>query len=182
MLLKDHHITIRNATLQDATLLASWWNDGTIMAHAGFPQGIHTNPLQVQQQLIHEDRRHKKRLIISYDHQPIGEMCYFPCYKNAVEIGIKICQLSYQNKGIGPLALKMLIQALFHQGYQYIVLTSESDNQRAHHVYEKKLGFFKKGVYQNAWKDPSGRPHTIVLYELTSERFHQHCLSQNETV
>jgi hypothetical protein len=31
------NITIREATLQDAGQLACWWNDGAVMAHAGFP-------------------------------------------------------------------------------------------------------------------------------------------------
>ena len=38
-LTKDN-ITIRSATLADAPLLNAWWNDGAVMAHAGFPQGL----------------------------------------------------------------------------------------------------------------------------------------------
>ena len=36
------NLTIRNATVDDAAILADWWNDGTIMAHAGFPDGLGT--------------------------------------------------------------------------------------------------------------------------------------------
>lgn len=39
MLLKHKKLTIRNATTSDAELLASWWNDGKIMEHAGFLNG-----------------------------------------------------------------------------------------------------------------------------------------------
>lgn len=39
MYLKYKNLTIRNATTDDAELLCSWWNDGKIMAHAGFPNG-----------------------------------------------------------------------------------------------------------------------------------------------
>ena len=39
MLLKYNNLTIRNATVNDAEQIALWWNDGKIMAHAGFPNG-----------------------------------------------------------------------------------------------------------------------------------------------
>lgn len=34
-----NNLTIRNATVEDADLLSEWWNNGEIMAHAGFPNG-----------------------------------------------------------------------------------------------------------------------------------------------
>ena len=74
MQISNKDILIRRATQHDATLLTTWWNDGKIMAHAGFPHGIHTSVEEVIQQLITDN---KKRLIIEYQHQPIGEMCYF---------------------------------------------------------------------------------------------------------
>ena len=39
MLLKYRNLTIRDAVVQDAEQLAQWWNDGRVMAHAGFPNG-----------------------------------------------------------------------------------------------------------------------------------------------
>ncbi len=42
MELKYRDIIIRNAMPEDATLLANWWNDGIVMAHAGFPKGLGT--------------------------------------------------------------------------------------------------------------------------------------------
>ena len=39
MFLKHNNLIIRNATEKDAEQLALWWNDGKIMAHAGFPNG-----------------------------------------------------------------------------------------------------------------------------------------------
>ena len=39
MLLQFKNLTIRNADVHDAAQLALWWNDGKIMAHAGFPNG-----------------------------------------------------------------------------------------------------------------------------------------------
>ena len=39
MFIEKDNLIIRNATIQDATFLATWWNDGKIMAHTGFPNG-----------------------------------------------------------------------------------------------------------------------------------------------
>ena len=40
MLLQYHDLTVRNVTPEDAPQLSLWWNDGRVMAHAGFPLGI----------------------------------------------------------------------------------------------------------------------------------------------
>lgn len=37
----DNNICIRNATSDDAETLCIWWNDGSVMAHAGFPNGLY---------------------------------------------------------------------------------------------------------------------------------------------
>ena len=34
------NLTIRQAVAADAKQLAAWWNDGAVMAHAGFPNGL----------------------------------------------------------------------------------------------------------------------------------------------
>ena len=39
MLITYKNLTIRSAVAEDAPLLAKWWNDGAVMAHAGFPDG-----------------------------------------------------------------------------------------------------------------------------------------------
>ena len=36
------NLTIRQAEVADAKQLAAWWNDGAVMAHAGFPNGLGT--------------------------------------------------------------------------------------------------------------------------------------------
>ena len=43
MYLQHDNIVIRNATAADAPQLAAWWNDGSVMAHAGFPLGLGTS-------------------------------------------------------------------------------------------------------------------------------------------
>lgn len=43
MHLQSDKIEIRNAVISDAPQLTAWWNDGKIMAHAGFPNGLETS-------------------------------------------------------------------------------------------------------------------------------------------
>ena len=40
MNIKYNQLCIRNAEKKDCEQLAVWWNDGTVMAHAGFPNGL----------------------------------------------------------------------------------------------------------------------------------------------
>ena len=40
MRIQKDNIVIRSATVDDAIQLNKWWNDGRIMEHAGFPNGL----------------------------------------------------------------------------------------------------------------------------------------------
>ena len=40
MELKYGTVLLRDATKADAKQLVHWWNDGAVMAHAGFPMGL----------------------------------------------------------------------------------------------------------------------------------------------
>lgn len=167
----DQDILIRDAKETDAGILTKWWNDGKVMAHAGFPKGINTTVQKVKQQLQEEPKNHKQRLIIEYKHQPIGEMCFFPCH-DAVEIGIKICEVDMQNHGLGRIILKLFIHELFQKGYPKIILSTDLNNRRAQHVYEK-IGFQKYDIQYNYWQDPQGEMHSAIFYELFPHNFIQ---------
>ena len=41
------NLTIRQAEASDAKQLATWWNDGAVLAHAGFPTGVGTTAAEV---------------------------------------------------------------------------------------------------------------------------------------
>lgn len=45
--IRNGKLTIRNAEVYDAYQLAEWWNDGAVMAHAGFPMGLGTTPEKI---------------------------------------------------------------------------------------------------------------------------------------
>ena len=75
-----------------------------------------------------------------------------------------------QERGLGRIALSLLIGELFSMGFPKIVLDTNLNNTRAQHVYEK-LGFQKVAIRENSWTDQLGNPQSAVDYELTPENF-----------
>jgi RimJ/RimL family protein N-acetyltransferase len=170
MFLKHNDLVIRNATAYDALLLCKWWNDGKIMAHAGYPNGLGITEQEILKKL-EIDNDFNRRLILEISAIPVGEMNYRTVENNVAEIGIKICEWSQQGKGYGTTFLMMLINALFNEmGYYKILLDTNSTNTRAQHVYEK-IGFRKIAVRHNSWSNQFGKLQTSIDYELNRSQF-----------
>ena len=89
---------------------------------------------------------------------------------HVAEIGIKICEASFQEKGLGRIVLSMLIRELFLKGYTKIVLDTNMNNTRAQHVYEK-LGFHRVRIHENSWKNQLGELQSSIDYELFPDKF-----------
>jgi RimJ/RimL family protein N-acetyltransferase len=158
MEIKQENLLIRYATINDAKILCDWWNNGKIMAHAGFPDGINTTVEKVKQQISEETDTTTRRFIIEINKEPSGEMNYKNKGNNIAEIGIKICDFNKQEKSYGTKLLKMFINYLFEElEYNKIILDTKINNKRAQHVYEK-IGFIKIGIDENA-----------IYYELLKE-------------
>ena len=157
-------LLIRDAVTADAKQLAAWWNDGAVMAHAGFPLGLGTTVEKVIAGLGNG------RLILEENERLIGEACYRKVGEGIAEIGIKICETDCQNRGLGRVILSMLIAWLFEQGYEKIVLDTNLTNLRAQHVYES-LGFRKLRINYDSWTDQLGNKQSAVDYELTEDNF-----------
>jgi RimJ/RimL family protein N-acetyltransferase len=179
MYITKDNLTIRNASSDDACLLCRWWNDGSVMAHAGFPNGLGTTEEKICGSLLRDSDESGRRLIIEYGGMPVGEMSYRNVSNpdktsRIAEIGIKICNSAYQNKGYGTGFLRMLIGYLFSSlGFEKIVLDTNLDNRRAQHVYEK-IGFVRIGVRYNAWKNQLGVFQSAVDYELAADKWLKH--------
>lgn len=168
------NITIRNATSQDAATLCSWWNDGSIMAHAGFPNGINTTIEKIQKSLLTDDDAIHRRHIIEYDSKPIGETNYRNLGGGIAELGIKICVTSMQSKGLGTIILSLIIRHLFESlHYQKVVLDTNMKNIRAQRTYTK-LGFKQVRIRHNDWIDQLGVAQSSIDYSLTHEDFIDH--------
>ncbi len=168
---KKDGIAIRYATPEDAKQLCIWWNDGKVMAHAGYPNGLNTTEEVIREQISSEDNN-RRRLILEVDEKPVGEMSYRLLDK-AAEIGIKICDTSYQERGFGTTALKLLIGYLFMEvKVTRIVLDTNLKNTRAQHVYEK-LGFVRTDIHMDGWRDQTGQLQSFIDYELLKERYYE---------
>lgn len=182
MRLEQGKLCIKNAKQEDCKQLVSWWNDGAVMAHAGFPNGLGTNEEKVQKQIAADSDDTRRHLVIWYDGNRIGEMSYAnlgdsleetgedTIENRTADIGIKICNSTFQEKGLGKIVLSMLIRELFSRGYTKIVLDTNLKNKRAQHVYER-LGFQKVNIRMDAWTDQVGEKQSAVDYELTKEHF-----------
>ena len=157
-------LLIRDAVTADAQQLTAWWNDGAVMAHAGFPLGLGTTEEKVIAGLGNG------RLVLEENERLIGEACYRKVGEGIAEIGIKICETDCQNRGLGRMILSMLISWLFAQGFEKIVLDTNLTNLRAQHVYES-LGFQKLRVNIDSWTDQLGNKQSAVDYELTEDNF-----------
>lgn len=164
MHIKYKNLTIRDAMAADAEQLTAWWNDGAVMAHAGFPNGLGTTIEEVIAGLG------DGRMVLEEGERLIGEACYRKVGEGIAEIGIKICETDCQNRGLGRIILSMLISWLFEQGFEKIVLDTNLTNLRAQHVYES-LGFRKLRINYDSWTDQLGNKQSAVDYELTEENF-----------
>lgn len=167
-MIQYENLTIRQAEAADAKQLAAWWNDGAVMAHAGFPNGLGTT-----EQAVIEGLGRGGCMVIEEGGRLIGECNYRDIGEGAAEIGIKICETDCQNRGVGRKVLSMLIEWLFQNGRSKIVLDTNLTNVRAQHVYES-LGFRKVRTNLDSWKDQLGRLQTSVDYELAEKDFNSY--------
>ena len=167
MKIQYENLIIRQAEAADAKPLAAWWNDGAVMAHAGFPNGLGTTEEEVIEGLSNG------RMVIEEGGRLIGECNYRNVEDGVAEIGIKICEIDCQNRGIGRKVLSMLIGWLFRNGWSRIILDTNLTNTRAQHVYEA-LGFRKVRTNIDSWKDQLGRLQSSVDYELVEPDFNSY--------
>ena len=164
--IEDGSRRIRSAHSGDANILCIWWNDGAVMAHAGFPNGLGTSVEEIIDELKGDTLEHQ-RLIIEIDDRAVGEMSYRTVGEKTAEMGIKICLPDLRNRGHGSRFLKMLITYLFETlCYEKIILDTNLNNTRAQHVYEK-LGFREIRKRIDAWKNQLGELQSSVDYEMT---------------
>ena len=163
------NIQIRDATIDDARILCLWWNNGQVMEHAGFPYGLETTEEKIKIQLNKNDKNY--RHIIVYNKELIGEMNYIELSEEVCEIGIKICEFSAQNKGLGRIILSLFISTLFDEyNFKKIILSTDLKNKRAQHVYEL-LGFKQVAIFYDSWIDQLGKARSAVSYELIKDDF-----------
>ena len=65
-MLKFENLSLRKAEVEDALQLVSWWNDGEVMAHAGFPNGVGVQVDEVVS-LIKKNSKNRCQFILDID-------------------------------------------------------------------------------------------------------------------
>lgn len=163
-------VTIKTATKNDAELLVGWWNDGEVMAHAGFPLGVNTTKEKVEN-TIAKNSELRELLIIEIDKIPVGEMNY-KIADDVAEFGIKICNKDFQNKGYGTAILKQLFKFLFNEkNVQKIWCDTNITNIRSQFVYENKLKMRRTKTLYNCGENQIGEKYTATVFEITRQEF-----------
>ncbi|MCL2236221.1 MAG: GNAT family N-acetyltransferase [Defluviitaleaceae bacterium] len=169
MILTSGNLTLRSAEVKDAPTLGKWWRDGTVMAHAGFPNG-----LPITDEKIEDNIKTKaggiNLMILEVGGVAIGETHYKDKGDGICAIGIKICDFSQQGKGYGSRFLTMLIRELFGDlGFTQITLDTGDDNIPAQKTYERQ-GFVKTGEVIE-WTDSVGEHRKALCYKLDKNNF-----------
>lgn len=178
MRIQNENIIIRSATIDDAVQLNKWWNDGNVMEHAGFPNGLGESIEDTITNIQNWERKLSQLCIIEIDGKPIGELSYRIKDDNAAYPGWKICDFNYQNQGYGPKIIMMLFEFIFTDEainsripMKKIVWDTMIENKKAQYVYENKIGARKVGIRKDCWKDQTGRLRTAVDFEISKEGF-----------
>ncbi len=172
-MITGNHISIRPLQPGDETILHRWWNDGSVMTHAGFPFGTMQGFDAIRETVLRDSANQSlyptsKIFMICKPHDmaPIGEICYsnYDRHDLRCEIGIKICEQTVQDKGYGTEALALFIDYLFCSlNLNKIELTTMPDNERAQHVYAH-LGFKRSGVFRKHYFDARTGDYTDCIY------------------
>lgn len=177
MRIELENIVIRSASISDAPILNSWWNDGKVMEHAGFPYGLGESLQETIENIESAKGKLRKLCIIEIDGIPVGELSY-SIKNNTAYPGLKICNGEYQNRGYGTKIILMLFEFLFNDRelntpvpIEKIKWDTMLSNARAMHVYEHKIGAKKSGIEYKAWKDQLGKFRDAVYYEISRDEF-----------
>ncbi len=178
MRIENENIVIRSARQEDAAQLNRWWNDGRVMAHAGFPRGLGQSIEETRESLRQWEGKLDQVCIIEIDGKAVGELSYRLKGDGAAYPGWKLCDSDYQNQGYGPKIIKMLFHFLFtderiktESPVDRIVWDTMLENKRAQHVYEEKLKAKRTGIKKDLWRDQAGKWRSAVFYEMSREAF-----------
>lgn len=177
---KEERIAIRELEITDSVIFAEWWNNGDLMKDVGFRTGMGVTPGSLEKDFAAEIEdnapfREKRRFVVvdKISHRPIGELVYgnLNMERKSCGIGIKICDLSLQGKGLGYETLVAFMKYLYREfRLDIFEIDTLKDNVRAYGLY-KKVGFKEVRVMENFWSDPDGISHDLIFMELGKDEF-----------
>ncbi len=141
------------------------------MAHAGFPNRLNETNDSIIKVLNQNRERFFELCIIEFNDIPIGEINYQAIDENTVEIGIKIYDFSYQNKGYGKIILSLFIDTIFNVlNFKKIILDTNLNNIPAQKLYHS-IGFKEVRINKDALKNQLGESQSSIDYELDQISF-----------
>lgn len=109
--------------------------------------------------------------IIEFNDITIGVINYRKIDEDTVEIGIKICDYSYRNKGYGTIILSLFIDTIFNVlNFKKIILDTNFINIPAQKLYHS-IGFKQVRINKDAWKNRLGELQSSIEYELDQNNF-----------
>lgn len=178
MRIEKDNIVIRSANLDDVPLLNKWWNDGKIMEHVGFSEGLGQSLEDTLKVIKQWNEMPGKLCMIEVDGKAIGELSFKLKDDGLAYPGWKICDFDYQNKGYGTKVIKMLLEFLFtdekinkNVPINKVIWDTMIENKRAQYVYENKIKAKRMGITKDSWQDPKGNWRSSVNYYITKEEF-----------
>jgi len=144
--IQGRRLVIRPVEERDLPYLVRWWNDGTVMAGVGAPEGLGITLEEIKRKYWPRWRTAKHGLmgiICLRDGTPIGEtnLHDYNKEKNEVELGLKICRPDLWNRGLGTEALMLMSGYAFEVlRVERIVVNPAKSNQRIIRV-NRKCGY-----------------------------------------
>lgn len=178
MRIEKENIVIRSANINDSPQLNKWWNDGKVMEHAGFPNGLGVSLESTKDNIKDNDQRLSQLCIIEINYKSVGELSYNIIENGVANVGWKICESAYQNQGYGTKIIIMLLEFIFMDKdinsqfpIEKITWDTMAENNRAKYIYETKIGAKKIGLRENTWKDQLENWRSAVDYEIKREDF-----------
>lgn len=178
MRIEKDNIVIRSVNVDDAIQLNKWWNDGEVMEHAGFTEGLGQSLEGTIAEIRDWEGKLSQLCMIEIDGMAVGELSYRIKGDGAAYPGWKICDFDYQNKGYGPQIIKLLFEFIFTDeeinskvSIDRIVWDTLLENRRAQYIYEDKIGARKIQIKEDSWQDQLGNWRSSVDYEISKGEF-----------
>jgi aminoglycoside 6'-N-acetyltransferase len=181
ILLQEHEISIRTLETRDATLLAKWLSDPTVLEYYEGRDRPHN--LELVKEHFYEDRDEITQCIILYRSIEIGYIQFYEIDDEEIEkydykgfsgkiFGMDqfIGETDYWNQGIGSRVINEVVKYLIkHKEANKIVMDPQAWNTRALRVYEKNGFIKKKYLKKHEWHEGEFRDCWLIEYEVKKE-------------
>ena len=185
-IIQSSRIKVREVTRDDAEIFLNWWNDPQVMKDVGFDEGLKLTYDQVHEQFLKRVKQESNKasklwIVFDNDNHPIGEFSYgeHDDDERSCRIGLKICDVKAQGKGLGKHLLLQGMQYLFSTlDYHKIYIDTLTTNKRAIQLYQKNSATtleIKKGF----WTNPQDVVYDAIFFEYLRDNFNQYTLENN---